>query len=73
MKLVGSHRRKEGEMEERGRRWTNDFFFFNKKPSHLRGECRHQFRVLGEFKRGVDVAYEYWLCVREGTPLLDHV
>ncbi|MFS8027142.1 hypothetical protein Hanom_Chr16g01495201 [Helianthus anomalus] len=23
-------------------------FFFNKKPSHLKGECRHQFRVLGE-------------------------
>ncbi|MFS8019883.1 putative endoplasmic reticulum oxidoreductin 1, ERO1-like superfamily [Helianthus anomalus] len=38
------------------------FFFFNKKPSHLRGECRHQFRVLGEFKRGVDVAHEDWLC-----------
>ncbi|MFS7995388.1 hypothetical protein Hanom_Chr12g01117321 [Helianthus anomalus] len=42
------------------------FFFFNKKPSHLRGECRHQFRVLGEFKSGVDVAHEDWLCVREG-------
>ncbi|MFS7901848.1 hypothetical protein Hanom_Chr01g00004421 [Helianthus anomalus] len=48
----------------------NFFFFFNKKPSHLRGECRHQFRVLGEFKRRVDVAHEDWLCVREGTPLL---
>uniref|UniRef100_A0A251RSM7 Uncharacterized protein n=1 Tax=Helianthus annuus TaxID=4232 RepID=A0A251RSM7_HELAN len=35
-----------------------------------KGECRHQFRVLGEFKRGVDVAHEDWLCVREGTPLL---
>ncbi|MFS7994969.1 hypothetical protein Hanom_Chr12g01112391 [Helianthus anomalus] len=46
------------------------FFFFNKKPSHLRGECRHQFRVLGEFKRGVDVAHEYWFGVREGTHLL---
>ncbi|MFS8006648.1 hypothetical protein Hanom_Chr14g01251711 [Helianthus anomalus] len=46
------------------------FFFFNKKPSHLRGECRHQFRVLGEFKMGVDVAHEYWLGVREGTHLL---
>ncbi|MFS8006085.1 hypothetical protein Hanom_Chr13g01245121 [Helianthus anomalus] len=46
------------------------FFFFNKKPSHLRGECRHQFRVLGEFKRGVDVAHDDWLSVREGTPLL---
>ncbi|MFS7949919.1 hypothetical protein Hanom_Chr06g00577281 [Helianthus anomalus] len=46
------------------------FFFFNKKPIHLREECRHQFRVLGEFKRGVDVAYENWLGVREGTDLL---
>ncbi|MFS7981459.1 hypothetical protein Hanom_Chr10g00951221 [Helianthus anomalus] len=46
------------------------FFFFNKKPSHLRGECRHQFRMLGEFKRGVDVAHEYWFGVREGTHLL---
>ncbi|MFS8028871.1 hypothetical protein Hanom_Chr16g01515631 [Helianthus anomalus] len=46
------------------------FSFLNKKPSHLRGECRHQFRVLGEFKRGVDVTHEYWLCVRERTPLL---
>ncbi|MFS7974835.1 hypothetical protein Hanom_Chr10g00873421 [Helianthus anomalus] len=45
--------------------------FFNKKPSHLRGECRHQFKVLGEFKRGVDVAHENWLCVREGTPILE--
>ncbi|MFS7915352.1 hypothetical protein Hanom_Chr02g00164331 [Helianthus anomalus] len=53
--------------------WTNEkffFFFFNKKPSHLRGECHHQFRVLGEFKRRVDMAHEYWLCVREGTYLL---
>ncbi|MFS7973944.1 hypothetical protein Hanom_Chr09g00862641 [Helianthus anomalus] len=41
-----------------------------KKPIHLRGECRHQFRVLGEFKRGVDVALENWLGVREGTHLL---
>ncbi|MFS7989471.1 hypothetical protein Hanom_Chr11g01047281 [Helianthus anomalus] len=45
-------------------------FFFNKKPSHLRGECRHQFRVLGEFKRGVDVAHEDWFGVRERTHLL---
>ncbi|MFS7965296.1 hypothetical protein Hanom_Chr09g00760611 [Helianthus anomalus] len=55
-------------------------FFFKKKkkkknglsikPIHLRGECRHQFRVLGEFKRGVDVAHEDWLGVREGTHLL---
>ncbi|MFS7957924.1 hypothetical protein Hanom_Chr07g00672181 [Helianthus anomalus] len=45
-------------------------FFLKKKPSHLRGECRHQFRVLGEFKRGVDVAHEYWFGVREGTHLL---
>ncbi|MFS8008823.1 hypothetical protein Hanom_Chr14g01277441 [Helianthus anomalus] len=48
----------------------NFLFFFNKKPSHLRGECRHQFRVLREFKRGVNVARKYWLCVRERTPLL---
>ncbi|MFS7983980.1 hypothetical protein Hanom_Chr11g00981091 [Helianthus anomalus] len=40
------------------------------KPIHLRGECRHQFRVLGEFKRGVDVAHEDWFGVREGTHLL---
>ncbi|MFS7970230.1 hypothetical protein Hanom_Chr09g00818581 [Helianthus anomalus] len=46
------------------------FFFFNKKPSPLRGECRHQIGVLGEFKRGVDVAHEDWLGVREGTHLL---
>ncbi|MFS7927292.1 hypothetical protein Hanom_Chr04g00307321 [Helianthus anomalus] len=46
------------------------FFFFNKKPSHLRGECRHQFRVLEEFKRGVDVAHEDWFGVRERTHLL---
>ncbi|MFS7974078.1 hypothetical protein Hanom_Chr09g00864261 [Helianthus anomalus] len=63
------------EREERGRRerWVGpmrNFFFFNKKPSHLRGECRHQFRVLGKFKRGVDVAHEDWLCVKEWTPLL---
>ncbi|MFS7903420.1 hypothetical protein Hanom_Chr01g00023821 [Helianthus anomalus] len=38
--------------------------------SGLRGECRHQFRVLGEFKRGVDVAHEDWFGVREGTHLL---
>ncbi|MFS7913633.1 hypothetical protein Hanom_Chr02g00143981 [Helianthus anomalus] len=43
-----------------------NFLFFNKKPSYLRGECRHQLRVLGEFKSG----HEDWLCVREGTPLL---
>ncbi|KAJ0590417.1 hypothetical protein HanIR_Chr04g0197181 [Helianthus annuus] len=24
------------------------FFFLKKKTIHLRGECRHQFRVLGE-------------------------
>ncbi|MFS7999418.1 hypothetical protein Hanom_Chr12g01165881 [Helianthus anomalus] len=46
------------------------FFFFFFKPIHLRGECRHQFRVLVEFKRGVDVAHEYWFGVREGTHLL---
>ncbi|MFS7994010.1 hypothetical protein Hanom_Chr12g01100831 [Helianthus anomalus] len=45
-------------------------FFLKKKPIHLRGECRHQFRVLGEFKRGVDVAHEDWFGVREGTHLL---
>ncbi|MFS7897115.1 hypothetical protein Hanom_Chr00s006883g01736181 [Helianthus anomalus] len=26
--------------------------------------------LLGEFKRGVDVALADWCCVREGTPLL---
>ncbi|MFS7930823.1 hypothetical protein Hanom_Chr04g00348771 [Helianthus anomalus] len=45
------------------------FFKKKKKTIHLRGECRHQFRVLGEFKRGVDVAHEDWLSVREGTHL----
>ncbi|MFS7899810.1 hypothetical protein Hanom_Chr09g00861751 [Helianthus anomalus] len=48
----------------------NFLLFFYKKPSHLRGECRHQFRVLGEFKREVDVAHEDWLCVRDETSLL---
>ncbi|MFS7971210.1 hypothetical protein Hanom_Chr09g00830031 [Helianthus anomalus] len=46
------------------------FFFFFLKPIHLRGEWRHQMRVLGEFKRGVDVAYGDWFGVREGTHLL---
>ncbi|MFS7892521.1 hypothetical protein Hanom_Chr00s000647g01653381 [Helianthus anomalus] len=55
------------EREERERSGPMNFFFVNKKPSHLSGECRHQFRVLGEFKRGVDVAHEDWLCVREET------
>ncbi|MFS7958448.1 hypothetical protein Hanom_Chr07g00678661 [Helianthus anomalus] len=61
-----------GEREERGRGDQSMFFFFlkKKKTIHLRGECRHQFRVLGEFKRGVDVAHEDWLGVREGTHLL---
>ncbi|MFS7928936.1 hypothetical protein Hanom_Chr04g00326621 [Helianthus anomalus] len=45
-------------------------FLKKKKPINLRGECRHQFRVLGEFKSGVDVAHEDWLGVREGTHLL---
>ncbi|MFS7896127.1 hypothetical protein Hanom_Chr00s004139g01719341 [Helianthus anomalus] len=63
-----------GERERREGEGTNQcffFFFFKKKKTiHLRGECRHQFRVLGEFKRGVDVAHEYWFGVREGTHLL---
>ncbi|MFS7951847.1 hypothetical protein Hanom_Chr07g00600031 [Helianthus anomalus] len=46
------------------------FFFFFFKPIHLRGEWRHQIGVLGEFKRGVDVAHEDWFGVREGTHLL---
>ncbi|MFS7981669.1 hypothetical protein Hanom_Chr10g00953711 [Helianthus anomalus] len=46
------------------------FFFFLKKPIHLRGEWRHQIGVLGEFKRGVDVAHGDWFGVREGTHLL---
>ncbi|MFS7961835.1 hypothetical protein Hanom_Chr08g00719701 [Helianthus anomalus] len=48
--------------EGRGRVWghhlskpINYFFFFNKKTSHLIGECRHQIRVRVKFKRGVDV------------------
>ncbi|MFS7942423.1 hypothetical protein Hanom_Chr06g00488201 [Helianthus anomalus] len=46
------------------------FFFFLKKPIHLIGEWRHQMGVLGEFKRGVDVAHGDWFGVREGTHLL---
>ncbi|MFS8034516.1 hypothetical protein Hanom_Chr17g01582071 [Helianthus anomalus] len=49
------------------------FFFFKKKKKetiHLRGEWRHQMGVLGEFKRGVDVAHGDWFSVREGTHLL---
>ncbi|MFS7903993.1 hypothetical protein Hanom_Chr01g00030661 [Helianthus anomalus] len=46
------------------------FFFFKKKPIHLIGEWRHQMGVLGEFKRGVDVAHGDWFGVREGTHLL---
>ncbi|MFS8010378.1 hypothetical protein Hanom_Chr14g01296291 [Helianthus anomalus] len=61
-------------MRERGERERgpiNAFLFsLKKKTIHLRGECRHQFRVLGEFKRGVDVTHENWLGVREGTHLL---
>ncbi|MFS7980689.1 hypothetical protein Hanom_Chr10g00942251 [Helianthus anomalus] len=34
------------------------------------GEWRHQMGVLGEFKRGVDVAHGDWFGVREGTHLL---
>ncbi|MFS7980757.1 hypothetical protein Hanom_Chr10g00943011 [Helianthus anomalus] len=67
--------------EERGRRERGlvqsqfffffFFFFFKKKnPIHLRGEWRHQIGVLGEFKRGVDVAHGDWFGVREGTHLL---
>ncbi|MFS8026915.1 hypothetical protein Hanom_Chr16g01492291 [Helianthus anomalus] len=65
-----------GEREERGRGDQSKVSFFlkkkkkKKKTIHLRGECHHQFRVLGEFKRGVDVAHEYWFGVREGTHLL---
>ncbi|MFS7934311.1 hypothetical protein Hanom_Chr05g00390071 [Helianthus anomalus] len=62
---------------ERGRRekaavQSHLFFFFlkKKKPIHLRGEWRHQIGVLGEFKRGVDVAHGDWFGVREGTHLL---
>ncbi|MFS7981886.1 hypothetical protein Hanom_Chr10g00956341 [Helianthus anomalus] len=46
------------------------FFFFKKNPIHLIGEWRHQMGVLGEFKRGVDVAHGDWFDVREGTHLL---
>ncbi|MFS7914213.1 hypothetical protein Hanom_Chr02g00150781 [Helianthus anomalus] len=63
--------------EERGRRegeldQSMIFFFFKKKKKtiHLRGEWRHQIGVLGEFKRGVDVAHGDWFGVREGTHLL---
>ncbi|MFS7952239.1 hypothetical protein Hanom_Chr07g00604611 [Helianthus anomalus] len=64
--------------EERGRREGEldqsmiffFFFFFKKNPIHLRGEWRHQIGMLGEFKRGVDVAHGDWFDVREGTHLL---
>ncbi|MFS7994420.1 hypothetical protein Hanom_Chr12g01105891 [Helianthus anomalus] len=61
-----------GEREERGRGDQSMLFFKKKKkkPIHLRGECRHQFRVLEEFKRGVDVTHENWFGVRERTHLL---
>ncbi|MFS7933742.1 hypothetical protein Hanom_Chr04g00383381 [Helianthus anomalus] len=73
-----------GGTEERGRRERGErregtnhsfsffffFFFLKKKPIHLIGEWRHQKGVLGEFKRGVDVAHGDWFGVREGTHLL---
>ncbi|MFS7949148.1 hypothetical protein Hanom_Chr06g00568151 [Helianthus anomalus] len=40
------------------------------KYNTLFGEWRHQMGVLGEFKRGVDVAHGDWFDVREGTHLL---
>ncbi|MFS7993883.1 hypothetical protein Hanom_Chr12g01099341 [Helianthus anomalus] len=71
---VEAPKRGGGEREERGRGDQSmlffSFFLKKKKPIHLRGECRHQFRVLGEFKRGVDMAHEDWFDVREGTHLL---
>ncbi|KAF5776890.1 hypothetical protein HanXRQr2_Chr12g0529321 [Helianthus annuus] len=70
-------RREGGEREERGRLGPITsflffffFFFLKKNPIHLRGEWRHQMGVLGEFKRGVDVAHGDWFGVREGTHLL---
>ncbi|MFS7959085.1 hypothetical protein Hanom_Chr08g00686501 [Helianthus anomalus] len=73
MKPVAAHR-------ERGRRekaqvqshlfFSFFFFFFKKKTINLRGEWRHQMGVLGEFKRGGDVAHGDWFGVREGTHLL---
>ncbi|KAJ0743184.1 putative protein kinase RLK-Pelle-WAK family [Helianthus annuus] len=36
----------------------------------LSNQWRHQMGVLGEFKRGVDVAHGDWFGVREGTHLL---
>ncbi|MFS8014531.1 hypothetical protein Hanom_Chr15g01345631 [Helianthus anomalus] len=58
-----------GGCRHQGRREGGDgpmnFFFFNKKTIHLRGVCRHQFRVLGEFKRRVDVTHEDWWDVTE--------
>ncbi|MFS7974337.1 hypothetical protein Hanom_Chr09g00867471 [Helianthus anomalus] len=68
----GTEERGRRERGERERRPINDFLFLKKKkkPIHLRGEWRHQIRVLGEFKRGVDVAHGDWFGVREGTHLL---
>ncbi|KAM0028396.1 hypothetical protein Hdeb2414_s0019g00551131 [Helianthus debilis subsp. tardiflorus] len=79
--MRGEEIRGRGTDERRGkRRWSlsnqpiTAFLFFiflkKKKPIHLRGEWRHQIGVLGEFKRGVDVAHEDWFGVREGTHLL---
>ncbi|MFS8022715.1 hypothetical protein Hanom_Chr16g01442771 [Helianthus anomalus] len=53
-----------GEVTEEGEmRWWSQLifqpiktFFFNKKTIPLRGECRHQIGVRGEFKSGVNVA-----------------
>ncbi|MFS8027257.1 putative transcription factor WRKY family [Helianthus anomalus] len=71
------HRREGEERERREERGDQSqlfflffFFFFKKKPIHLIGEWRHQMGVLGEFKRGVDVAHGDWFGVREGTHLL---
>ncbi|MFS7996203.1 hypothetical protein Hanom_Chr12g01127191 [Helianthus anomalus] len=68
----GSPKREGGEREGVTNHSFSFFFFFLKKknPIHLRGEWRHQIGVLGEFKRGVDVAHGDWFGVREGTHLL---
>ncbi|MFS7933926.1 hypothetical protein Hanom_Chr04g00385551 [Helianthus anomalus] len=63
-------RREGGERRGLSNHRFSFFFFLKKKPIHLRGEWRHQIGVLGEFKRGLDVAHGDWLGVRERAHLL---
>ncbi|MFS7931015.1 hypothetical protein Hanom_Chr04g00351011 [Helianthus anomalus] len=68
--MRGEERERREERGDQSQLFFIYLFFFFKKPIHLIGECRHQMGVLGEFKRGVDVAHGDWFGVREGTHLL---